>query len=253
VDLSEDQIHRYARHIVLPEVGGIGQARLLASRVLIIGAGGLGSPAGLYLAAAGVGTLGIVDHDRVDASNLQRQIAHGQAEVGRPKVESFAGAVARLNPTTCVIPHDLRLTADNVGGLLREVDLVADGSDNFATRAIVHDACLALGITLVSASVQGVEGQLTTFKAHLGRPHPCLRCLYPEPPDPHALPTCAQGGVLGPAAGVMGTLQAVEVVKELLGREAESLSGSLLLYDAVAPSLERVRFGRRPECPACGG
>jgi molybdopterin-synthase adenylyltransferase len=250
VGLSEAEIRRYARHIVLPEVGGQGQSRLLAARVLIIGAGGLGSPLGLYLAAAGVGTIGIVDDDRVDETNLQRQVVHEVASVGRAKVTSFAERLHSLNPGVTVREHALRLAAENAADLVAGYDLVADGSDNFATRALVQDACLRLGKTLVSASVQGVEGQLSTFKAHLGPPHPCLRCLFAEPPPADALPSCAQGGVLGPAAGVMGCMQAVEVVKEILGRESDSLSGALLLYDAIAARFDRIRLPRRPECKA---
>lgn len=250
--LGEAQIRRYARHIVLPEIGGVGQERLLRARVLVIGAGGLGSPLLLYLGAAGIGVLGVVDDDVVDPTNLHRQVAHDQASIGRPKVESAAERLAALAPDTEVIRHRLRLDRGNAAALIAGYDLVADGSDNFATRAAVHDACRALGRTLVSGAVQGLDGQLTTFKAHLGPPHPCLRCLFPDEPDPHALPSCAVGGVLGPAAGVIGTLQAVEVVKEVLGI-GESLSGTLLLYDALAARLERLAIRRRAGCePGCG-
>lgn len=248
MDFSEEQLERYSRQIVLPEIGGIGQARLLASRVLVIGAGGLGSPALLYLAAAGIGTLGVVDDDTVDLSNLQRQILHDGASIGRAKTESALARLRALNPGIALRAHDCRLTAENAAGLVAGYDLVADGSDNFATRRLVHDACRARGLPLVSASVQGFAGQLTTFKAHLGAPHPCFHCLHPEAPDPAALPSCAQGGVLGAAAGVMGTLQAVEVVKELLGMEEDSLSGTLLLYDALGARLDRLRLRRAAEC-----
>lgn len=250
MDLDEAQIRRFARHIVLPEIGGRGQTRLLAARVLVVGAGGLGSPLALYLAAAGIGTLGIVDDDVVDLSNLHRQVAHDAAAVGTAKVASIAARIAALSPATIVIGHALRLDAANAARLVANYDLVADGSDSMATRLAVHDACMALGRTLVSGAVQGVEGQLTTFRAHTGPPHPCLRCLWPEPPDAGALPTCAQGGVMGPAAGVVGCLQAVEVVKELLGPPAPSLSGTLLLYDAMAATLDRVTLRRPPECAA---
>jgi adenylyltransferase/sulfurtransferase len=245
--LREAQIRRYARHIVLPEIGGIGQARLLRARVLVVGAGGLGSPLLLYLGAAGVGVLGVVDDDVVDMSNLHRQVVHDQGTVGRAKVDSAAARLAALAPDTEVIRHRLRLDRNNAARIIAGYDLVADGSDNFATRAAVHDACRALGRTLVSAAVQGLDGQLTTFKAHLGPPHPCLRCLFPEEPDPNALPSCAVGGVLGPAAGAVGTLQAVEVVKEILGI-GESLSGTLLLYDALGARLDRLAIRRHPRC-----
>lgn len=248
--LSEPQIQRYARQIVLPEIGGTGQQRLLDARVLIIGAGGLGSPLALYLAAAGVGTLGIVDDDVVELSNLQRQVAHRVAAIGQRKTVSLAASVAALDPAIRVVQHPLRLDEASAPELIPAYDLVADGSDSFATRMLVHDACRAAGRTLVSAAVQGMEGQLTVFKAHQGPPHPCFHCLFPDTPDPRATPSCAAGGVLGPAAGVMGSLQAVEVIKELLG-DAPSLSGTLLLYDAMQAGLERLRFRRRPNCPSC--
>jgi len=250
LDLDEAEIRRFARHIVLPEIGGRGQARLLAARVLVIGAGGLGSPLALYLAAAGVGTLGIVDDDVVDLSNLHRQVAHDAARVGTSKVASIAARVAALSPATVVIGHEERLDAANAPRLVAGYDLVADGSDSMATRLAVHDACMALGRTLVSGAVQGVEGQLTTFRAHAGPPHPCLRCLWPDPPDEGALPSCAQGGVMGPAVGVVGCLQAVEVVKEILGPPGPSLSGTLVLYDAMAATLDRVTLRRPAECAA---
>jgi molybdopterin/thiamine biosynthesis adenylyltransferase len=248
---TEQQMLRYARHIVLPEIGGIGQARLLEAKVLLIGAGGLGSPALLYLAAAGVGTLGVVDSDRVELANLQRQIAHPTVRIGAAKTESAAQAVHALNPEIAFVGHALRLGPDNADEVIEAYDLVADGSDNFATRAAVHAACLRLGRTLVSAAVQGLEGQLTTYKAHLGPPHPCYRCLFPKEPPPGLIPTCAEGGVLGPAAGVLGCLQAVEVVKEILG-VGDSLSGTLVLYDALSTELRKVRFARRADCPVCG-
>lgn len=248
-ELSEEEIRRYARHIVLPEVGGEGQRRLLAARVLVIGAGGLGSPLLLYLAAAGVGTLGVVDCDRVDPTNLQRQVVFDDADAGTLKVVAAARRVIALNPSVRVLALGLRLDRSNARSLVRGWDLVADGTDDPETRRLVHDACLAEGKPLVSASVQGTDGQLTTFKAFLGPPHPCMRCLFPQLPDRDALPSCAQAGVLGPAAGVVGCLQAVEVVKELLsGDSSLSLSGTLLLYDALGARLERVRIPRRPEC-----
>lgn len=250
VELSEAQIRRFARHIVLPEIGGRGQTRLLRSRVLVVGAGGLGSPLLLYLAASGVGTLGVVDHDRVEAANLQRQIVHDSTSVGRRKTDSALARLAALAPDAALIAHDVRLTAANADRLVADYDLVADGSDNVVTRTAVHDACLRRGRTLVSGAVQGMDGQLTTYKAHLGPPHPCLHCVFPSPPAERALPTCAQAGVLGPAAGVVGTLQAVEVIKELLG-VGESLSGRLLLYDANAAAFETIQVTRRADCPHC--
>ncbi len=249
--LSEDEIERFARQIVLPEVGGAGQARLRRARVLVIGAGGLGSPLLLYLAAAGIGGLGLVDGDRVDRSNLHRQILFATADLGRSKVAAAAARLRALAPDLDLRIEERRLTADNAAELVRHYDIVADGSDNFATRSAVHAACLAAGIPLVSAAVQGMDGQLTTYKAHLGPPHPCFACLFPEPPPADALPSCAQGGVLGPAAGVMGTLQAVEVIKELLGG-FESLSGRLLLYDARRCRFDHLRVPRRIDCPLCG-
>jgi adenylyltransferase/sulfurtransferase len=245
--LSEDEIARYARHIVLPELGGIGQRRLKRARVLVVGAGGLGSPLLLYLAAAGVGTLGVVDDDRVDLSNLQRQVLFTTEAVGAAKAATAAAALRRLNPLVEVVVHQTRLDAANAPDLISGYELVADGSDNLATRLAVHDACRALGRTLVSASVQGLDGQLSTYKAHLGSPHPCLRCLVGPDSDEAALPSCAQGGVLGAVAGVLGTLQAVEVIKELTG-VGRSLSGELLLYDAAAASFDRVRLRRRSAC-----
>ncbi|HET6520044.1 MAG TPA: molybdopterin-synthase adenylyltransferase MoeB [Geminicoccaceae bacterium] len=252
MEFTDAQLLRYARHIVLPEVGGTGQGRLLESRVLLIGAGGLGSPMLLYLAAAGVGTIGVVDDDRVDLSNLQRQVAHPTGRVGMAKTESAALAAAAVNPEVRIEAHPVRLDAGNAPEIVRGYDVVADGSDSFATRDAVHAACLARGKTLVSASVQGFDGQLTTFKAHLGPPHPCYRCLFPAPPPPGTIPSCATGGVLGALAGVMGCLQATEVLKELLGIGA-SLSGTLVLYDALDTELRRIRVRRDPDCPLCGG
>ncbi len=249
-NLSEAEIRRYARPIVLPELGGAGQLRLRAARVLVVGAGGLGSPLLLYLAAAGVGTLGVVDDDRVDTPNLQRQVLFDTPAEGRPKAEAGAERLRRLNPHVRVAVHPVRLGAANARALVAGYDLVADGSDNLATRLLVHDACRALGRPLVSASVQGLDGQLTTWKAYLGNPHPCMRCLFEPELAADALPSCAQAGVLGPVAGVLGTLQAVEVVKEIAG-VGRSLSGTLLTYDAAEGAFDRIRVRRRPGCP-CG-
>src|SRR5689334_21742773 len=245
--LSDAEVVRYARQIVLPEIGGIGQERLRAAGVLVVGAGGLGSPLLLYLAAAGVGRLGIVDDDRVDLSNLHRQVLFETADEGRGKVEAALARLARLNPLVRLTGHPERLTAANADAIVSGYDLVADGSDNFATRVLVQDACHRLGRLLVSAAVQGMDGPLSTFKPPLRPPHPCLGCLFPEAPAADALPSCAQGGVLGPAAAVVAGLQAVEVVKELVGF-GRSLSGSLLLYDAAEASLERLTLRRNPAC-----
>lgn len=248
---NDQQMLRYARHIVLPEVGGAGQATLLNSRVLVIGAGGLGSPLLLYLAAAGIGRLGIVDDDTVDLSNLHRQIAHPTDHVGLAKTVSAKRAATALNPDIEIVLHEERLTPANATALVEAYDLVADGSDNFATRDAVHRTCFALKKPLVSAAVQGVEGQISTYKAHLGAPHPCYRCVFPDHPPDDLIPSCAEGGVLGPVVGVMGSLQAVEVVKELLGR-GDSLSGTLLLYDGLSTTFSRIGVGRRPGCAVCG-
>ena len=251
MEFSDEQVERYARHIVLPEVGGAGQAKLLASRVLVVGAGGLGSPAILYLAAAGVGTIGVVDDDAVDLSNLQRQILHTQDRIGERKVESARAAVAAINPDVTLVPHSTRLCAANAAALIADYDLVVDGSDNFETRFLVNDAAYLAGRTLVSAAILRFEGQLATFKAHRGGPHPCYRCIFPEPPPAGLVPSCSQGGVLGALAGVLGSMQAVEVVKELLGI-GESLSGHLLIHDALAARFRKVRVRPDPECRLCG-
>ncbi|GIX08852.1 MAG: molybdopterin biosynthesis protein [Elioraea sp.] len=251
MDFREDQIRRYARHILLPEIGGTGQAKLLAARVLIIGAGGLGSPVLLYLAAAGVGTIGIIDDDAVDLSNLQRQIAHTTDRLGVAKVESAALAARALNPDVTIEAHRARLTPANALGLIGRYDLVCDGSDNFATRFLVADACHLAGRTLVSAAVLRFEGQVSTFKSHLGPPHPCYRCLHPEPPPEGLIPTCAEAGVFGAVTGVLGALQATEALKEIAG-VGEGLSGRLLLWDALAAAFRTVRLKRDPGCALCG-
>ncbi len=249
--LTEAQLDRYARHLILPEVGGAGQQKLLAARVLAVGAGGLGAPVLLYLAAAGVGALGVIDDDAVDISNLQRQVIHASARVGRPKVESAASAIAALDPAIRVETHGERLTAANAARLFADYDLILDGSDNFATRYLVNDAAIAAGRTLVSGAVLRFDGQVSTFKPHAGPDHPCYRCLFPEPPPPDSAPACSEAGILGAVAGVVGTLMATEALKELLAL-GEGLSGRLLLYDALAASTRTIRFRRRPDCPACG-
>ncbi len=251
MDFSEEQIERYARHIVLQEVGGIGQAKLLDARVLIVGAGGLGSPLLMYLAAAGVGTIGIVDDDTVSLSNLQRQIAHSTNRIGIPKTASAKETIAALNPEVDVVQHETRLDIDNALDLIADYDVIADGSDNFGTRFLTNDACMFSRKTLVSASILRFDGQLSTFKAYLGDGHPCYRCIYREPPPPGLIPSCAEGGVLGALAGAMGSLQATEIVKEILGT-GESLSGSLVIYDALGTNWRKVRVKPDPECPLCG-
>lgn len=251
MDFTDEQIERYARHIVLPEVGGIGQARLLRSSVLVVGAGGLGSPLLLYLAAAGVGRIGVVDDDVVSLSNLQRQIAHDESVLDRPKVESARATLARINPDVVVEPHACRITPDNVAELIADYDLVCDGSDNFDTRFLLNDACYLGRRTLVSAAVLRFDGQLSVYKAHQGAPHPCYRCLFPEPPPPDLIPSCAEGGVLGAMAGVMGSLQATEALKELL-QVGDSLSGHLLIYDGLGTQFRRVSIRRDPGCALCG-
>ncbi|MBX3455218.1 molybdopterin-synthase adenylyltransferase MoeB [Ferrovibrio sp.] len=248
---TPDELQRYARHIVLPEVGGAGQQKLKQARVLLIGAGGLGSPLALYLAAAGIGTIGIVDNDRVDVSNLQRQVLHDTDSVGRLKTESAAVAIAGLNPHVRVVEHSQRLDEANAEALIGAYDIVADGSDNFSTRFLVNDTCYRLGKTLVTAAILRFDGQISTFKAHLGAPHPCYRCVFPEPPPAGSIPACSEAGVLGALAGIMGSMQAIEVIKEILDL-GDSLSGRLLLYDALRGDFRAVRLRRDPHCRLCG-
>ncbi len=251
MEFTEDQIQRYARHIVLREIGGQGQAKLLSSRVLVIGAGGLGSSLLMYLAAAGVGTLGVVDDDAVSLSNLQRQVIHTTERVGKAKTESARETVSALNPEVELVGHHMRVGADNVTALIADYDVIADGSDNFATRFLVNDACYLGRKPLVSAALLRFDGQLSTFKAHLGGDNPCYRCIYRAPPPPGLIPSCAEGGVLGALAGAMGSLQATEVVKELLDI-GESMSGWLLIYDALSTTFRKVRVRPDAACPLCG-
>ncbi|MFZ5834075.1 MAG: molybdopterin-synthase adenylyltransferase MoeB [Pseudomonadota bacterium] len=248
--LTETQIERYARHIMLPEVGGAGQAKLLASRVLLVGAGGLGSPLALYLAAAGVGTIGIVDDDVVSLSNLQRQIAHKTRDIGRPKTQSAAESIADINPDVKIAQHPVRLNAGNVRELIKDYDLVADGCDNFATKFLLNDACYLLQKPLVAAALGRFEGQLSTFRAYEGE-KPCYRCIFPSPPPADSMPNCAEVGTLGLVAGVMGTLQGIEVVKELLGI-GTSMTGQLLIYDALDTTFRKIKVRRDPQCRLCG-
>ncbi len=249
LDFSEDEIRRYARHILLTEVGGTGQAKLRAARVVIVGAGGLGSPLLLYLAAAGVGAIGIVDDDLVELSNLQRQVAHGTEDLGRPKVESAAAAARRINPLVEVRPMRARMGPGNVLDLIGDYDIICDGTDNFDTRFLLSDACVLAGKTLVSAAVLRFEGQLGVFKPHAGGP--CYRCLHPAPPPAGLVPSCGEAGVLGAVTGVMGTLQATEVLKEIMGI-GETLAGRLLMWDALAMRMRTIALPRDPGCPSCG-
>jgi len=248
-NFSEDEIQRYARHILLRELGGTGQALIKEAKVLIVGAGGLGSPLALYLAAAGVGTIGLVDEDVVELSNLQRQIAHGMSDIGRPKVSSAAESAARINPLVRVVAHQERLAAANVAALVADYDIICDGTDNFATRFLLADACVAARKTLISAAVLRFEGQLATFKPHEGGP--CYRCLYPEPPPEGLVPACSEAGVLGAVTGVMGTLQATEVLKEITG-VGKSLAGYLLVWNALDAEFRKIRLKKDPQCPVCG-
>lgn len=250
--LSDEDVERYARHIVLREIGGAGQAKLLASRVLVIGAGGLGSPVMLYLAAAGIGTIGVVDDDQVSLSNLQRQIAHRTADIGRAKTDSAMDTVRAINPAVTVEKHALRIDASNALALIGRYDIVADGSDNFPTRFLLNDACFFAGKTLVSAAVTEFDGQLATFKAHdRSGAYPCYRCIFPEAPPAGGVRSCSESGVLGAAAGVMGTLQALEVIKEI-AQIGESMAGRLLIYEALSTNFRRVRVAPDPECALCG-
>jgi adenylyltransferase/sulfurtransferase len=254
--LRDDQLERYARHLILREVGGPGQAKLLAAKVLVIGAGGLGSPVLLYLAAAGVGTIGVIDDDRVQVSNLQRQIAHGTSDIDRLKVESAAEAIRRINPDVRVEIHAERIVASNALELIKRYDIVADGSDNFATRFLVNDACFFAGRTLVSAAVGEFDGQVAVYKPHVKGPgdvrrFPCYRCLFPTPPDPGTVAPCSEAGVIGALTGVIGAMQALEAIKEITGI-GESLAGRLFIFDGLAGQARTVRIKPDPECALCG-
>ncbi|MDR1915590.1 MAG: molybdopterin-synthase adenylyltransferase MoeB [Synergistaceae bacterium] len=247
-DLSNDEISRYSRHLLLPEIGIDGQKRLRAARVLIVGTGGLGAPLALYLAAAGVGTLGVVDFDFVEASNLQRQIIHGTKDIDRPKTASARDRIRGLNPGVNVIAHNTRLTAENALDIMKDYDVVADGTDNYQTRYLVNDACVLLGIPNVYGSIYQFEGQASVFYAKEG---PCYRCLYPSPPPPGLVPSCAEGGVVGVLPGIVGTIQACEVIKLIVGG-GDGLIGRLLLFDAWRMKFRELRIEKDPLCPICG-
>ena len=247
-DLTSEERLRYRRHLILKEVGMSGQLKLKAAKVLLVGAGGLGSPTGLYLAASGVGTIGLVDFDKVDHTNLHRQVIHGTSDIGRSKLDSAADTMVDINPNVKIIKHETMLTRDNALEIIRDYDLVVDGTDNFQTRYLVNDACVLLGKINVYGSIFQFEGQATVFCAPGG---PCYRCLYPVPPPPGTVPSCAEGGVLGVLPGAIGLIQATEAVKLILGI-GDSLVGRLMLYDALGMSFSEFRIRRDPDCPICG-
>jgi sulfur-carrier protein adenylyltransferase/sulfurtransferase len=248
VKLSKEEIQRYSRHLIMPEVGMEGQLKLKRARVLTIGTGGLGAPLGLYLAAAGVGHLGLVDFDVVDSSNLQRQVTFTTADVGKPKSEAAKARLSALNPAIEIVSYETRLTSDNALELFRDYDIIVDGTDNFPTRFLVNDACVLLGKPNVYGSIFRFEGQATVFGYPGG---PCYRCLYPEPPPPGLVPSCAEGGVLGVLPGIVGSIQAMETIKLILGT-GEPLVGRLLLFDALAMCFRELKLKRNPDCPLCG-
>jgi molybdopterin/thiamine biosynthesis adenylyltransferase/rhodanese-related sulfurtransferase len=247
-DLTVDEVRRYSRHLIIPDVGKTGQRRLKNARVLCVGAGGLGSPALMYLAAAGVGTLGIIDFDVVDESNLQRQIIHGQSDIGRSKAVSAMETVAEINPHVNVVLHEERLDSDNAMRIFEPYDLIVDGTDNFATRYLVNDACVLLGKPYVWGSIYRFDGQASVFWAEHG---PCYRCLYPEPPPPGMVPSCAEGGVLGVLCATIGSIQVNEAIKVITGI-GDPLAGRLMIYDALDMTFRSVRVRKDPECPVCG-
>jgi sulfur-carrier protein adenylyltransferase/sulfurtransferase len=245
---TEEQVRRYSRHMLLPQVGALGQKKLMNARVLMLGAGGLGSPAALYLAAAGVGTIGIVDFDTVDLSNLQRQILHRVETVGMSKVDSAEQTLKSINPDVNVVKFKSRLYSDNVFEIIKDFDIVVDGTDNFQTRYLINDATVMTGKSVVHGSIFQFDGQVTVFKPKEG---PCYRCLFPSPPPPGAVPNCAEAGVLGVLPGIVGSIQAVEAIKLILG-EGEPLIGRLLIFDALAMEFSEVKIRRDPNCPVCG-
>ncbi len=247
MSLREDQVERYSRQILLPNVGGKGQERLLNAKVLIIGAGGLGSPVALYLASAGIGTIGIVDSDKVELNNLQRQIIHSTSEVGRPKVESARDRIALINTDVKVVPHNIRLTSNNIMDVIKDYDIVVDGSDNFPTRYLVNDACILSDKPLSHGGIFRFDGQAITI---LPKKSACYRCLFPEPPPPGLVPRCQEAGILGAVAGIIGTMQANEVLKYVL-EVGNLLSGKLLVFNALDSSFRQIKVPRDPRCPVC--
>jgi len=248
VTLSKDEILRYSRHLIMPEVAMEGQLKLKQAKVLLVGTGGLGAPLGLYLAAVGIGKIGVVDFDVVDFTNLQRQVIHGTKDVGRPKIDSAADRMADINPNVEIVKHEVALTSENALDIIRGYDIVVDGTDNFPTRYLVNDACVLLNKPNVYGSIFRFEGQASVFATENG---PCYRCLYPEPPPPGLVPSCAEGGVLGILPGLIGIVQATEAVKLILG-SGEPLIGRLLLYDALAMRFRELKLRKNPECPICG-
>ncbi len=248
MEFTDEQIHRYSRHIILPEVGGKGQKKLLQARVLVVGAGGLGCPVGYYLAAAGVGTIAMVDNDTVELSNLQRQIAHSTDRLGMNKADSAKQTFEALNPDVTVIPIKERLSKDNILDIIKDYDIVVDGSDNFPTRYLVNDACVLAGKPLVSGAILRFEGQLTTILPGEGH---CYRCLFEEPPPPGLVPSCQEAGVIGALPGVIGAMQAMEVIKLIIGM-GEPMKNQLLIYNALQCSFRKVKVPRRADCPVCG-
>ena len=248
IEFTDEQIERYSRHIILPEVGGAGQQKMLEARIILLGAGGLGSPAAYYLAAAGIGNLGIVDFDQVDLSNLQRQIIHSTERIGMLKTESAKKTIQALNPDVNVTLYNEKIDSSNILSIIKDYDYVVDGSDNFPTRYLVNDACVMENKTLVHGSIYRFEGQVTVFKPNSG---PCYRCLYPEPPPPGMAPNCQEGGVLGVLAGIIGNLQVVEVLKLILGI-GEPLVGKLLIYDALKTEFRNLNLRKDASCPLCG-
>ena len=248
MDFTEEQLQRYSRHIILPEVGGKGQAKIASAKVILVGAGGLGCPVGYYLTAAGVGTIALIDNDNVEMSNLQRQIAHNVHTIGMPKVESAQKAFNALNPEVNVVPLNIRISKDNIIDLIKDYDIVVDGSDNFPTRYLVNDACVMARKPLVSGAILRFEGQVTTIIPGEGH---CYRCLFEAPPPAGLVPSCQEAGVLGVLPGVIGGLQATEVLKLILGK-GEPLKGQLLIYDALKTSFRKVKVPRNPLCPVCG-
>ncbi|WP_110241767.1 adenylyltransferase/sulfurtransferase MoeZ [Nocardioides gilvus] len=250
-ELTVDEVRRYSRHLIIPDIGMTGQKRLKNARVLVIGAGGLGSPALLYLAAAGVGTIGIVEFDEVDESNLQRQVIHGQSDIGRPKAESARDSIAEINPLVDVVVHNTRLDNDNVRDVFAGYDLIVDGTDNFATRYLVNDAAYFLGIPYVWGSIYRFDGQASVFAPRLAPDAPCYRCLYPEPPPPGMVPSCAEGGVLGVLCASVGSIQSTEAIKLLTGA-GEPLVGRLMIYDALEMEYRKLKVRKDPNCALCG-